>query len=386
LAQTPFEIDRRENLKKEFLSAFLNISPCNSELWKEYALTIKDEYFYSATIKKALLYYVPAKDGITLGDIYSDMAVHYSYSNIQLASALMAVAKHYGGVSFAAAFVLSKQNVVNMSFGQACEILKAARIQVGLSSLAERALSKINSSSTETPAKHESKECFPENGNENGLQVDLVLCLDCTGGMQYLIDLFIDNALTFVKDVTDSAEAQNNFISQFRVRIVAFRDYVADGNEAMLATDFFNLPEESEIFENVLRCLEAKGGGDDPEDGLEALAYAIRSKWEKNNGNARQIIAVFSDAPTHPLGLGSFSSRYYPKDMAKDFEELTQWWNSNIFISDKEKRLILFTVDGYDWSVISQNWENAVLFPVEGAEGCTELEYEDIVTAISNAI
>lgn len=121
-------------------------------------------------------------------------------------------------------------------------------------------------------------------------------------------------------------------------------------------------------------------------DGLEVLTYAIKSDWAKTNGDGRQIIAVFSDASTHPLGYGSLSSRYCPKGMAKDFEELTQWWNSDTFISDKEKRLILFTVEENDWSIISQNWNNTALFPVEWGIGCTDIKYEDIVAAISNAV
>ena len=69
----------------------------------------------------------------------------------------------------------------------------------------------------------------------------------------------------------------------------------------------------------------AFGGGDDPEDGLEALAYAIRSKWNTEGLKKRQLIVVWSDAPAHELGFGK-SAENYPKKMAKDFNELTQWW------------------------------------------------------------
>ena len=54
-----------------------------------------------------------------------------------------------------------------------------------------------------------------------------------------------------------------------RIRVIAFRDYLADGDSAMMTTDFFRLPEQSKDFERCVKSIHAKGGGDTPEDGLE---------------------------------------------------------------------------------------------------------------------
>ena len=177
--------------------------------------------------------------------------------------------------------------------------------------------------------------------------VDMVFCIDCTGSMDNIIDIVKNNALNFYRDVTNVMEAKNKHITQLRVRVVAFRDYIADGEDAMLVTDFFKLPEESDAFEKCVRSLtadffslpaqsvdfercvrsiEAFGGGDDPEDGLEALAYAIKSKWATDAMKKRQVIVVWTDAATHPLGFGA-KSPYYPNGMAKDLRELTSWWS-----------------------------------------------------------
>ena len=219
--------------------------------------------------------------------------------------------------------------------------------------------------------------------------VDMVFCIDCTGSMDNIIDIVKTNALNFYKDVTNVMESKNKNITQLRVRVVAFRDYIADGPEAMLVTDFFRLPEESEAFERCVRSLEAKGGGDDPEDGLEALAYAIKSKWDTDAMKKRQVIVVWTDAATHTLGFGA-SSSYYPNGMAKDLRELTQWWSGgsqqNGFVDNNAKRLLLFAPDVPDWNIISQNWDNVLHFPSEAGNGLENLEYEEIINVISNSI
>ena len=219
--------------------------------------------------------------------------------------------------------------------------------------------------------------------------VDMVFCIDCTGSMDNIIDIVKTNALNFYRDVTIVMTEKGKSITQLRVRVVAFRDYVADGPEAMLVTDFFKLPEESEAFERCVRSLEAKGGGDDPEDGLEALAYAIKSKWSTDSIKKRQVIVVWTDAATHPLGFGA-SSGYYPNGMAKDIRELTQWWSGgsqqNGFVDNNAKRLLLFAPDVPDWNIISQNWDNVLHFPSEAGNGLQNIEYEEIINVISNSL
>ena len=96
----------------------------------------------------------------------------------------------------------------------------------------------------------------------------MVFCIDCTGSMDNIIDMVKNNALNFYNDVTETMEKKNKHITQLRVRVVAFRDYLADGDRAMLVTDFFKLPEQAVDFETCVRSLKAEGGGDDPEDGL----------------------------------------------------------------------------------------------------------------------
>jgi len=218
--------------------------------------------------------------------------------------------------------------------------------------------------------------------------VDMVFCIDATGSMGGVIDLVKKNAVNFYNDVTKAMKAKNKTINKMRIRIVVFRDYVADLEDAMLVTDFFNLPEQTSDFEMCVKSIRAFGGGDDPEDGLEALAYAIKSDWDTEGMKKRNVIVVWTDAPTHELGFGR-SVENYPRNMAKDFNELTSWWGdcqNRGFIDQNAKRLLLFAPNAPYWQTISDNWDNVIHFPSKAGMGLREIDYKQIIDSISNTI
>ena len=218
--------------------------------------------------------------------------------------------------------------------------------------------------------------------------VDMVFCIDATGSMGGVIEMVKNNALHFYNDVVNAMAKKNKTIDKLRVRIVAFRDYIADGNEAMLTTDFFTLPDQAAEFEGCVRSIEASGGGDDPEDGLEALAYSIRSDWNKEGMKKRQVIVVWTDAETHELGFGKAAPNY-PSKMAQTFDELTSWWGdiqNNGYINQNAKRLLLFAPNGPYWSTISDTWDNVIHFPSVAGRGLGEFDYNQIIDSISNTI
>lgn len=218
--------------------------------------------------------------------------------------------------------------------------------------------------------------------------VDLVFCIDATASMDNVINIVKRNAINFYNDVITAMEKKHKVINRMRIRVIAFRDYLADKENAMLCTRFFELPKESELLKKVVNSIEAVGGGDDPEDGLEALAYAMRSDWDTEGMKRRQVIVVWSDAATHPLGYGA-SMPNYPKQMAKNFNELTAWWGSKQspgYMDYHAKRLILFAPDQEGWSTISDNWENVIHYPSEAGNGLNDVNYEQIIDSIANTI
>ncbi|MBQ9807455.1 MAG: VWA domain-containing protein [Ruminococcus sp.] len=218
--------------------------------------------------------------------------------------------------------------------------------------------------------------------------VDIVFVIDATGSMSDLIDIVKSNAINFYSDIQSVMSKKGKTIQDFRIKVIAYRDYVADGNEAMLRTDFFNLPEETEAFRDTVSSISAFGGGDEPEDGLEALAFAIRSKWNTEGLKRRQLIVVWSDASTHELGFGK-EMENYPSRMAADFNELTKWWgdkDNNGYMDYNSKRLILFTPDVPGWSDIRNSWDNVIHYMSEAGRGLEEVNYNQIIDAIAYSI
>lgn len=213
--------------------------------------------------------------------------------------------------------------------------------------------------------------------------VDIVLCIDATYSMTGILDTVKRNAVNFPDDLKRTMEQKGKHINQLRMRIIAFRDYMADGEKAMLATDFFALPEEKDSFKDLIMTIEPDGGGDDPEDGLEALAYAIRSDWTKGGDKRRHVIVVWTDASTHEIGFGR-KSQYYPQGMPKTFGELTELWDERM--DGNAKRLLIYAPDEEYWSTISDCWDNTLHFMSVAGNGLEEVEYKEILSEISNTI
>lgn len=218
--------------------------------------------------------------------------------------------------------------------------------------------------------------------------VDIVFCIDATGSMTDLIDLVKNNAVRFYYDLKEVMDKKSKVIDSLRVKVIAYRDYIEDKEDAMLTTDFFCLPQDIDEFRDTVNSITAFGGGDEPEDGLEALGFAIRSKWQEEGTKRRQIIVVWSDASTHPLGYAR-SEPNYPQKMAKDFNELTRWWGDRQnegYVKYNAKRLILFTPDVPGWSDITKTWDNVIHYMSEAGKGLEEVSYKQIIDAITNSI
>lgn len=217
--------------------------------------------------------------------------------------------------------------------------------------------------------------------------VDLVLCIDGTGSMGPIIEMTKKNALNLPEDIMRKAEDLEMKISSLRMRIIVFRDYLSDGEYAMQTTDFFKLPAEKEEMHRVVSGVIASGGGDEPEDALEAIAYAMNSDWQPSCPGAkrRQLIAVWTDASAHELGYGK-SSPYYDHSLPKDFDELTDWWGDDesekSCMHYRSKRMALFAPNVRPWTLLRNNWDNVFHYPSVAGQGMSESSYEEIINLL----
>jgi hypothetical protein len=216
--------------------------------------------------------------------------------------------------------------------------------------------------------------------------VDIVFCVDVTGSMTPILDQVKANALRFYGDVQSNLTAKGKTIDELRVRVVAFRDIVADGEAALQASPFFELPAEETGFSGFVNGLVAEGGGDAPESGLEAVALAMTSPWTTRGDRRRQVIVVWTDQPAHSLDASAVPPGLAGRVPA-DFSALTDVWEDPQGpLGSSSKRLILFAPDGPGWSDISGVWENVVHHPSQAGSGLSDIDYGTIIDSIGNSV
>ncbi|MBQ9828496.1 MAG: VWA domain-containing protein [Lachnospiraceae bacterium] len=227
-----------------------------------------------------------------------------------------------------------------------------------------------------------------ENGQFGEYNIDICLCIDKTGSMTPIIDTVKQNALNLYGDITNSLEAKGKHINRFRIRVICFGDYKAD-EVPMLLSPFLTLPDDEQKFKDWVNAIQADGGGDFPEDGLEALAYAMRSDWCKDGWKKRHIIALFTDAPAHELGFCKSSPKYPKTGMPENFGELSEMWGDEDDPGEMDyqaKRLLLFAPDTSFWNTISRCWENTVIRTAKEATGLQDITYQVMLDTIVNSV
>jgi hypothetical protein len=216
--------------------------------------------------------------------------------------------------------------------------------------------------------------------------VDIVFCVDVTGSMTPILDQVKANALRFYSDVQSNLTAKDKTIDELRVRVVAFRDIVADGEAALQESPFFELPAEETGFSGFVNGLVAEGGGDAPESGLEAVALAMTSPWTTRGDRRRQVMVVWTDAPAHSLDASALPPAFAGRVPA-DFSALTDMWEDPQGpLGSSSKRLILFAPDGPGWTDISGVWENVVHHPSQAGSGLSDIDYGTIIDSIGNSV
>jgi von Willebrand factor type A domain len=221
--------------------------------------------------------------------------------------------------------------------------------------------------------------------------VDIVMCIDVTGSMTPILEHVKDSALSFHSRLNSVMESKGKAISQLRLKVIAFRDFGDNADDAIQATDFLVFPERLKDFEPFIRGLKASGGGDAPESGLEALALAIQSPWEKGLDRRRHVIVLFTDAPAHPLGSPKqVGAAGYPQSIPGSMNELFEQWgyqqSQSDFMENSAKRLLLFAPEESPWIEISDDWNNTLFFPSRAGEGLKEFEMDEIINTIANSL
>lgn len=232
--------------------------------------------------------------------------------------------------------------------------------------------------------------------------MDIVFCIDVTQSMQPTINKVKGFTLSLYDSLVPfMLEKAHREVKQMRAKVIAFRDFYCDGSCSLIESEFFKLPEQNSSFKSFVNSLQAKGGGDDPENALEALALAMSTDWVKINDlstqRARHVIVLFTDDAAHRFEQSQEGTdQYYPKNMLRSYEEFIRAWqgqsalgnNRNIYAMDKRaKRLVVFAPDDlYPWNEMSEDLENAVFLPMEKGGGGIDIANEVIINTIGGTI
>jgi len=221
--------------------------------------------------------------------------------------------------------------------------------------------------------------------------VDIVLCIDATASMAHVLDDVKASALSFHDKLSVEMAAKGKSISQLRIKVIAFRDFGDCADDALEQTDFLTLPDRAVEFDKFVHGLEADGGGDIPESGLEALSVAVQSDWERGLDRRRHVIVLFTDAPAHPLGSPSQRvASTYPASVPDSIDELFEQWghgrSQRAVMDNSAKRLLLFAPEISPWPEIADDWNNTLYFPSNAGEGLEEWEMSEIINTIANSL
>lgn len=242
--------------------------------------------------------------------------------------------------------------------------------------------------------------------NKGGVRtnVDVTIGIDVTESMDNLIGVIKRDVVNFRELVYErlrenmERKRKDRVLNRMRLRIVAFRDfkydweaYLQPWHGPILCSDFFDLDDEydRQALQEFVNKLEATGGEDVPESGLEALHYAIRSDWDFEPGIAhRHVIMLFTDAPAHPLLKLAERDEHYPTDadIPEDLAQLQNEFENDELIGKDYRRLLLFApLDVYPWNEISF-WNATTASPMIAEHGLEEIELESIISALTGSI
>ncbi|MBQ7408575.1 MAG: VWA domain-containing protein [Clostridia bacterium] len=216
--------------------------------------------------------------------------------------------------------------------------------------------------------------------------VDIVMCIDATGSMSPILNEVKTNAVNFYKKFVDAMNKKSKKCNQVRIKVIAFRDYSVD-SMPMAVSDFFVIGggqiNQTAQFSEFVNKIEAGGGGDTPENGLEALSLAIDSNWVRTGNVRRHVIMMFTDAEAIDLGSDRENVNY-PSNMPNSIAKLREKWESQT-MEPRAKRMLLFAPDCFPWNNMI-DWSNTFHQASAAGKGCSESDIETCIHLLVQSI
>lgn len=220
--------------------------------------------------------------------------------------------------------------------------------------------------------------------------VDIVMCIDATGSMGPIIKEVRESAMQFCDRFHEAMQAGGKNVDALRVKVIAFRDYLPSKEIPMTESPFYTLPKESRQFHDFVEGIKARGGGGDgPENALEAMALAMRSDWTREGIKRRHVILVFTDAGAVPLqDPARVKNPDYPTGMPESLAALGDLWSGSTeggMPEERSARMVFFVPQKDPWIQI-QVWNNVWTTFSRAGSGLKEIDIDQILQLLVNSV
>ncbi len=206
---------------------------------------------------------------------------------------------------------------------------------------------------------------------------DIVFVLDATATMGVFIDRFRRDFLPeFTQRIVEKSDAVSDK-TNVRYKVIIFRDYGTEGESAIKQSKFFRIPDETEELNHTMLYIEAGGGGDSPENGLEAIYYALTSDFAEGEGS--QTVFFFTDADAVALGKRKDCAGY-PEDMV-DEEGLKSLWlgKTPSRLTQQGKRMIMLAPEGTAYSRIAKEMDKIMFIPTVKSGNLNDIDLASVL-------
>lgn len=216
--------------------------------------------------------------------------------------------------------------------------------------------------------------------------VDVKIVLDATSTMRPIIDDVRLLAGEMHHAIATGMEANRKHIGPLRVSVIAFRDFGCDGQDAFIDSGFFTLPDDGEDVTEFMSNITVFGGGDEPENSLEALAYALQGDWTGEEALQRHVTVLFTDAPPHPYGIVTGPGK--PSGLPETLDQVLEIWRGDrpgSALSQRGKRLYLVVPSGNkDFSRWADE-DYVSVMAIDAVLGCPRAAMKFIVSTVVDA-
>ena len=216
--------------------------------------------------------------------------------------------------------------------------------------------------------------------------VDIVYCIDATSSMTPCIETVKQNAKTLHTDIIKAVSERGRTVQQLRIKVIVFRDFSHDGDDAIKESRFFNLPDETAEYKAFVNDIVADGGGELPESSLEALHLAINSDWvtPADGFRTRHVIVMFTDARAWRLDNTEYREKasknpLYPKDTPADLNGILDEWDNPDIMDQRARRLVIFAPNAEPWHDFASIFDPCVVKYAKAADGLDEITNDAII-------